>query len=111
MKLLRFESHKIMFFGFKGKEPIFEPKKKCITNGLISKSVQLLCCRVLLPLSAAPPAFFPPRIANLPFLPTRHWCRQLANRVADDAIAVKRIAEIEREAGQAVLRAITSYSS
>ncbi|CAM9325833.1 unnamed protein product [Laminaria digitata] len=31
-----------------------------------------------------------------------------ANRVADDAIAVKKLAEIERKAGQAVLRAITT---
>lgn len=33
---------------------------------------------------------------------------QLANRIASDAIAVDKIAEIERKAGQAVLRAITA---
>lgn len=35
-------------------------------------------------------------------------CQQLANRIADNAIAQDRIAEIELRAGEAVLRAITA---
>lgn len=36
---------------------------------------------------------------------------QLANRVADDAIAVDKISQIERAAGEAALRAVTSFDS
>ena len=34
MKLLRFESHNIMFLCLFRKGPIFEPKNSCTTNGL-----------------------------------------------------------------------------
>ena len=42
MKLLRFESHKIMFYCLLWKGPIFEPKKSCIINGLRRHKN---CCR------------------------------------------------------------------
>ena len=38
-KLLRFESHNIMFLCLLRKGPIFEPKKSCATNGLRQKSL------------------------------------------------------------------------
>ena len=62
-----------------------------------------------LPLSAQPVppfSFLPVSRNRLLFFGTRYCHRQVANRVADDAIAAKKIAVIERQAGQAVLRAI-----
>ncbi|CAM9735520.1 unnamed protein product, partial [Ectocarpus sp. 12 AP-2014] len=48
-----------------------------------------------------------------PSPPPRTLCSssgtQLANRIADDAIAIDRISRIERAAGEAALRAVTSF--
>ena len=99
MKLLRFESHKIMFFCLLWKGPIFEPKKKsCIINGLISECCcigiylepgvctsrrlgQFLCSRIFSPsktyLSIRSHELMPRKCWKLAFLPSE-WIGALS---------------------------------